>query len=406
MTKLTNRLIDIYLKSHGTSRETITENEMDTSILNSHLINLNLSHTTTIDFSIITVENIDDHCFTLNIFRDQLTDFTIRDGVTEIRRAAFAGCHSLKSITIPDSVTKIDREAFYECTSLESINIPNSVTEIGGEAFRACTSLKSITIPNGVTVMSIGSFWGCTSLTSITIPDSVTKIDWSTFSACTSLKSITIPVSVTKIGKCAFLECSSLKSITIPDSVTEIGEGAFSRCYIPDSVTTIGEDAFNVSISLTQVICNNPDLFNDQNISDKEQVEFISTTDFITQNYSDFFNLIQSKALNIDLTSVNAFNLIIKLHQEDFHPNWKNIATSFKDLSMDQIRFLLNHFNKTTYPNIEKSISLQKNEETPITINDISMFLNPIEYTNLSMSSDNVILKTKEKDSASFCSIQ
>ena len=360
MTKLTNRLIDIYLKSHGTSRETITENEMDTSILNSHLINLNLSHTTTIDFSIITVENIDDHCFTLNIFRDQLTDFTIRDGVTEIRRAAFAGCHSLKSITIPDSVTKIDREAFYECTSLESINIPNSVTEIGGEAFRACTSLKSITIPD----------------------------------------------SVTKIGKCAFLECSSLKSITIPDSVTEIGEGAFSRCYIPDSVTTIGEDAFNVSISLTQVICNNPDLFNDQNISDKEQVEFISTTDFITQNYSDFFNLIQSKALNIDLTSVNAFNLIIKLHQEDFHPNWKNIATSFKDLSMDQIRFLLNHFNKTTYPNIEKSISLQKNEEAPISINTISMFLNLMDHANLSMTADDIILRAKEKDPAYCCSIQ
>ena len=136
------------------------------------------------------------------------------------------------------------------------------------------------------------------------------------------------------------------------------------------------------------------------------EIQFISTTDYLEQNYSDFFNLIQSRALNIDLTSVNTFNLIIKLHQEDFHPNWKNIATAFKDLSMDQIRFLLNHFNKTTYPNIEKSISLQKNEETPITINDISMFLNPIEYTNLSMSSDNVILKTKEKDSASFCSIQ
>ena len=75
---------------------------------------------------------------------------------------------------------------------------------------------------------------------------------------------------------------------------------------------------------------------------------------------------------------------------------------------MDQIRFILNHFKKTSCipPELEKPISLQKNKEAPININNISMFLNLIEYTSFSMTAENVILRTKEKESDSFCSIQ
>ena len=74
---------------------------------------------------------------------------------------------------------------------------------------------------------------------------------------------------------------------------------------------------------------------------------------------------------------------------------------------MDQIRFILNHFNKTScMPDTENSILHQQNKETPITINGLSMFLNPTDHANLSMTAKNVILRTKEKDSDSFCSIQ
>ena len=88
---------------------------------------------------------------------------------------------------------------------------------------------------------------------------------------------------------------------------------------------------------------------------------------------------------------------------------------------MDQIRAILHYFNKTScMPNTENSIFFKITGKEPATLNTLSMFLNPIDYTNLSMSSDNVILRTKlkiqehdsapeleeEHRSASFCSIQ
>ena len=91
--------------------------------------------------TVITKEHIDHHCKTLSISREELTDFTIPDGVKKIGRWAFNNCASLKSITIPNGVINIEWNTFQGCTSLTSITIPDSVTRIGGEAFTECTSL-------------------------------------------------------------------------------------------------------------------------------------------------------------------------------------------------------------------------------------------------------------------------
>ena len=137
---------------------------------------------------------------------------------------------------------------------------------------------------------------------------------------------------------------------------------------------------------------------------DREQV--ISTTKYFNDNYQDLLNTIQDSGFNSNHVSSKELDLIIKLHQEDFHPNWNSIVTTFNERSMDQIRSILHYFNKTIPLKLEKPISLQKNKEAPITINNISMFLNPIDYTNLSMTASDIILRTKENNSASFCSIQ
>ena len=74
---------------------------------------------------------------------------------------------------------------------------------------------------------------------------------------------------------------------------------------------------------------------------------------------------------------------------------------------MDQIRAILNYFNKaSSMPNKENSILLEKVGKEPATLNGLSMFLNSIEYTNLLMTAPHVILRTKENDLAPFCSIQ
>ena len=62
-------------------------------------------------------------------------------------------------------------------------------------------------------------------------------------------------------------------------------------------------------------------------------------------------------------------------------------------------------------PDTENNILIQKEEEY-ITLDGISMFLNPIEYTNLSMTAKKVTFGTKEEiwefeqESVFYCSIQ
>ena len=183
--------------------------------------------------------------------------------------------------------------------------------------------------------------------------------------------------------------------------------GSFITSARPDSVTVIGWRTFYDCTSLTQVICNNPDLFTVENINNRDQIQFISTTDYFNDNYQDLLNTIEDSGFNSNHVTSKELNLIMKLHQEDYLPNWNTIATTFNERSMDQIRSILHYFNKTNcMPDTENSILLQQKDEDPITLDGISMFLNPTDHANLSMTAKNVVLRTKEKNSASFCSIQ
>ena len=69
---------------------------------------------------------------------EKVTDLVIPDGVTAIKRYAFAACSGLTSITIPNSVTAIERFAFGSCDGLTSVTIPENVTSIGKYAFSSC----------------------------------------------------------------------------------------------------------------------------------------------------------------------------------------------------------------------------------------------------------------------------
>ena len=77
--------------------------------------------------------------------KENATNVTIPDTITNIGDNTFDGCGSLKSVTIPDSVTTIGNYAFYNCGRLSSITIPSSITNIGDSAFIGCQSLNEIT---------------------------------------------------------------------------------------------------------------------------------------------------------------------------------------------------------------------------------------------------------------------
>ena len=87
----------------------------------------------------------------------------------------------------------------------------------------------------------------------------------------------------------------------------------------------------------------------------------------------------------------------MKLDQEDYHPDWKTIRTTFKERSMAQIKDILNYFGKThCMPKYFNKVTL--NMGKPIYLNHLSMFLTPKDHTNLFMTAKNVILTPGKKE--------
>ena len=185
-----------------------------------------------------------------------VTSFTLPQGLTVIENNAFSDCSSLTDIVIPDSVTEIEATAFSNCTALESITLSQNIKEIRNGTFYNCTALKSIEMPLKLKSIENSAFQGCSALTNVTLPESVTSIGERAFQDCSALKSINIPKSVTIIEYCLFYNCSALTDITLPNGVTSIGSYAFNGCSalesinIPDSVTEIQDEAFGSCSSI------------------------------------------------------------------------------------------------------------------------------------------------------------
>ncbi len=223
----------------------------------------------------------------------KITNLTIPNTVSVIKKYAFFNCTALTTVTIPTTLTSCGDAAFKGCSgivtvnwnavscddiaentypfdglyTLQNFNFGNTVTRIPG---RLCSSLKgltSVTIPSSVTSIGADAFILCRNLTKVEIgsiaawcnidfegiianpleyahnlylngnkvtnlslPNSLTKIKDYTFYSCTSLASVAFPNSVTEIGDRAFEDCSGLTSLSFGNSLTSIGFRAFHGC--------------------------------------------------------------------------------------------------------------------------------------------------------------------------------
>ena len=238
---------------------------------------------------------------------NEITEYTIPDGVKTIGERAFQYCSGLSSITIPNSVITIGGKAFY-CSGLTSVTIPNSVTTIGGGAFYGCylsivtseilipfdvsafprNSNSSLVVPKGLLAdyKSVDGWnfgfayeegetiyvWNPTdeqgvryTLKQADDDSYYYAVTGHTDEMCTE---IVIPADidgcpVKTIESWVFRLCSNLTSVTIPEGVTFIGDAAFFGCSslssvtIPNSVTTIDVAAFGECRNLTSVILGN-----------------------------------------------------------------------------------------------------------------------------------------------------
>lgn len=153
---------------------------------------------------------------------NEITNFTIPNGITSINSKAFWGWEGLLEVSIPGTVTSIGSSAFNGCKGLTSVSIPNSVETVGSYAFAGCSGLESVSIPNGegnLTSLSSYMFKGCSRLESFDIPNGYTSIGARTFEGCSRLTSVSIPSTLINIGECAFQYCSKLTTVKVADIV-------------------------------------------------------------------------------------------------------------------------------------------------------------------------------------------
>lgn len=192
------------------------------------------------------------------IYRDQITELTIDEGVTSIGAAAFYKCSNLKgTLTIPSTVTVIGESAFNGCSSLTgNLTIPDTVTEVGKDAFYKCSGFHGeLSLSKKLKEICSDTFWGCSGLTgTLTIPESVTKIGSCAFRDCKKLTgNLNIPDTVTEVEGHAFEGCSGFNgTIHISNQMTKIEQATFKDCSsltgsltIPNGVTTIENESFS-----------------------------------------------------------------------------------------------------------------------------------------------------------------
>ena len=157
-----------------------------------------------------------------------ITELTIPNTISRIKKYAFHHCRSITSVNIPESITSIGEWAFGDCDSLAAVHIADIAAwcnirfsdnplEYAHNLYMDGKLVTELAIPNTITAIKHRTFSGCESLTSIIIPSSVTSIGWNAFSDCSRLESITIPECMTSIGGDAFRGCSNLAAVHITD---------------------------------------------------------------------------------------------------------------------------------------------------------------------------------------------
>lgn len=93
-----------------------------------------------------------------------VTHVIVNEGVTVIKRLAFAHCEYLVSVIMADSVTEIEYSAFFECSALFFVHVSRGLERIHRQAFYDCRSIKSIFLPQTTMMIDDHAFESCISM--------------------------------------------------------------------------------------------------------------------------------------------------------------------------------------------------------------------------------------------------
>ncbi len=148
---------------------------------------------------------------------------SVKNGLTEVGYATFAGCVALTTIPL-NTLTKVASLAFYNCKELTTMNLSN-VVSVGESAFENCEALNNVDLSKAK-VIGDYAFDYCLSLSAANLAATEEVGDYAF--ATTNVSSLTLTEKLSYIGECAFYQTRLGGTVNIPKSVKYIGEGAFS----------------------------------------------------------------------------------------------------------------------------------------------------------------------------------
>jgi len=176
-----------------------------------------------------------------------------------IKKGAFDGNSTLKTIIVSDAVTEIQAGAFRNMQALESLVVPFIGRTANADAYfgqsaksadKAVDAARTIAhffgtedydMGTSVTVNYGAGSTTCympSTLTTVTVKAKEGyQIPMYAFSGAINLKSVVIENGVKAIGEEAFSGCAHLKAIDIPKSVETIYKNAFKGCSELNTVT-------------------------------------------------------------------------------------------------------------------------------------------------------------------------
>ncbi len=193
----------------------------------------------TVDANNMYYTSIDGHLYTTSgtmisyATGNTATSFTIPDGITCIRMAAFYGCDYLETLSFGKDMEQIRTWAVVYCGNLKTIVISASVESIGDDLLYGCYKLSNITVEDGSSYYATidGVLYTKDGKTLVRYPSASTESEY------------IIQSGTERINDGAFMGSDHLTFVDIPDSVKYIGDYAFGGC---DNLCEFSENIYYV----------------------------------------------------------------------------------------------------------------------------------------------------------------
>jgi len=165
-------------------------------------------------------------------------EYTVPDGIIDIRFGAFVNSKELIGISFPQSLLFAGNAEFNgEQLAIITVHEANQVYDSkDGVLFRKKERWlleypkgkegAEYVVPDGTVAISGGAFSKCKQLVTVTLPESLEIIGDYAFAECEGITAITLPLSLRFICERAFKGCAKLKSVMLSRK-TKIGHKAF-----------------------------------------------------------------------------------------------------------------------------------------------------------------------------------